>query len=584
MKHFLLLLALLVSANAFAADEDLGVGNAGISSPLLPGIGQNNAQTAVQQNGQSANARTATPTAGNLGQSVTNSLVTPTAPQLADYEKNTLSDVFGAQLFTGAFAKPGASQFNPSYTISVGDSIQVKLWGGYSFENILVVDPKGNIFIPEVGPVKVLGVKNQDLQSALQAAIGQIFTSNVQSYASLAAAQPVRIYVGGFVHRPGLYHGTSLDSLLHYLDQAGGVDPERGSFLNIQVKRDGVIRSEVNLYDFLLKGVMPLVQFSDGDVIFVGQRQNSVLVTGMVQNPKRFEFQDGSIDVKELIQFAKPTAVVTHLRIKRNTGTVMNTEYFPISQTKALNILSGDEIEFTSDKRPGTIAVRVQGEHLSQQEYILPYGTRLGELIKAIQFTERSDKTSLQLFRQSVKTRQKANLDLTLKNLEASLLTARSGTAEEAGLRSQEAALVLQWVDRAKEIEPNGQVLIAKAETRDELLLESGDIINVPVNDNLVLVSGEVLFPNTIVFDRKYSVNDYIQLAGGYTQNADNSRIIVAHRDGSYDDGSKIKSIAAGDQVMILPKVDVKSRQLFKDITQMIFQLAVGARVVLGGR
>ena len=42
-------------------------------------------------------------------------------------------------------------------------------------------------------------------------------------YASLAAAQPVRIFVSGFVRRPGLYGGTSLASLLHYLDQAGGV-------------------------------------------------------------------------------------------------------------------------------------------------------------------------------------------------------------------------------------------------------------------------------------------------------------------------------------------------------------------------
>lgn len=34
-----------------------------------------------------------------------------------------------------------------------------------------------------------------------------------------------------FVYRPGLYSGTSMDSLLHFLDQAGGIDPERGSFL-----------------------------------------------------------------------------------------------------------------------------------------------------------------------------------------------------------------------------------------------------------------------------------------------------------------------------------------------------------------
>ena len=36
----------------------------------------------------------------------------------------------------------------------------------------------------------------------------------------MAAAQPVRVFVSGFVHRPGLYNGTSSDSVLQYLDQA----------------------------------------------------------------------------------------------------------------------------------------------------------------------------------------------------------------------------------------------------------------------------------------------------------------------------------------------------------------------------
>ncbi len=60
--------------------------------------------------------------------------------------------------------------------------------------------------------------------------VRKVFRANVYSYASLAAAQPVRVFVSGYVHRPGLYNGTSMDSLLHYLDQAGGIDPERGSF------------------------------------------------------------------------------------------------------------------------------------------------------------------------------------------------------------------------------------------------------------------------------------------------------------------------------------------------------------------
>ncbi len=44
---------------------------------------------------------------------ITPAEIRPQAPQQADYLKNTQSDTFGANLFTGAFARQGATQFNP---------------------------------------------------------------------------------------------------------------------------------------------------------------------------------------------------------------------------------------------------------------------------------------------------------------------------------------------------------------------------------------------------------------------------------------------------------------------------------------
>jgi len=38
--------------------------------------------------------------------------------------------------------------------------------------------------------------------------------------------------------------------------------------------------------------------------------------------------------------------------------------------------------------------------------------------------------------------------------------------------------------------------------------------------------------------------------------------------------------LRAGDQVMVLPRVDVKQRQIWKDLTQIIYQIAVGAKIV----
>lgn len=578
-----LLLSLLLAAPALAQDTDVyGVNRALNLRPnpsTMPATTTTARPAAVQPPaaGQPADAGAATRTE---------------PPQLYDYRANLRSDVFGANLFTGSFARQGATQFNPDYMIALGDRVQVRLWGAFEFDQALTVDPRGNIFIPHAGPVQVLGVRNRDLQRLVEAAVARTFRNNVHSYASLAAAQPVRVFVGGFVNRPGLYSGTSMDSLLHYLDQAGGIDPERGSFLNVQVKRGQQVRASANLYQFLLNGTMPLIQLADGDVIFVAPRYNTVKVSGLAENAKRFEFSDEARTVGDLIALARPRSSATHVRVVRNTGAVKNTEYYPLAEARQVQLQDGDELEFTADKKPGTITVRVEGEHQSPQEYVLPYGARLRDLLQNIQYSERSDTDSLQLFRQSVKERQKLLLNTSIKSLEAAALTARSGTSDEARLRKEEAELILQWVARARNIESNGQVVIAQAERRGDLLLENGDVLRVPTRDGLVLVSGEVLFPNAIAFDQSLRLEDYVKSAGGYTQNADAARVIVAHRDGSFaeartesgffESASEAPVVRPGDEILVLPRIDVKSRQIWKDISQIIFQIAVSARVVLG--
>ncbi|WP_225205324.1 polysaccharide biosynthesis/export family protein [Novosphingobium huizhouense] len=502
---------------------------------------------------------------------------------LFDYRANLQSPAFGARLFTGAFARAGASQFNPDYVIGAGDRIVVRLWGAFNFNQIQTVDAHGNIFLPSIGPVNVLGVRNQNLQGMIERAVARSYKSNVYSYASIAEAQPVRIFVGGFVRRPGLYDGTSMDGVLHYLDLAGGIDPERGSFIQVQVKRGEQVRARFNLYEFLFRGVMPLINLSDGDVVFVGPRQNTVTVSGLAENANVFEFPVGSnATTADLVMMARPLAAATNMRITRNTGTVKNVEYYPISQAGSVALVNGDEVEFTADKKPGTITVRVEGEHDSAQEYVLPYGSHLGDLLQKVQFSSRSAPENIQLFRQSVKQRQKDMLAASLKSLEAAALNARSGTSEEARLRAQEADLILKWVDRAKQVDPMGQVVLGQGAARNDLLLENGDRLKVPGKDGLVLISGEVLFPNAVTYDRGAPVAGYVRQAGGYTQKGNARRIVVAHQNGSFDEvGDNSRAITAGDEILVLPKVDSKSRQLFKDLTQILYQIAVSARVVL---
>src|SRR3546814_12336231 len=91
--------------------------------------------------------------------------VQPETPQSFDYSANLKSDVFGANLFTGAFARQAATQFNPDYMISIGDNIQVRLWGAFQFQASLTVDPQGRSEERRVGKECVSTCRSRWAQS-----------------------------------------------------------------------------------------------------------------------------------------------------------------------------------------------------------------------------------------------------------------------------------------------------------------------------------------------------------------------------------------------------------------------------------
>lgn len=499
--------------------------------------------------------------------------------QPAKRQRST-GEPFGSFLFNGDFATEKTPVFSPEYVISIGDKVDIKIWGAIDFEQVQAVDAQGNLFLPRVGPVKVLGVKNRELTKTLLRVLRTVYTSNVDLYAGLLETQPVIVYVTGGVSRPGAYGGTSANSLMYYLDLAGGIDPFSGSYLNVSIIRGTKKVRTFNLYDFIMKGKVPAFQFADGDTILVNPRQNTVNVQGLVANPYRYEFSRSTIVASEVLAMVAPRAEATHMRIVRNSRSTRDVEYYSLKMSPKTVLYGGDEITLLSDKRNGTITVRFEGEHLGAREVALPYGARLSEALGIIKFAPTADRASVQLFRASVATRQKEMLLESLRKLEASVLTARSATAEEAKLRKGEAELFLQWIERAKTIEPRGQVVIAEGDPAG-IILENGDIIRVPSDNALIMVHGEVLFPSTLAYRTGMRVAEAIEQSGGYSQAKSSSRIVVLSRDGSYQMAGKRDRLEKGDEVLVLPQVEAKHLQFGKDVMQVLYQIAVSAAVVL---
>lgn len=486
--------------------------------------------------------------------------------------------VFGSQMFSGRFGAVTFSGFNPDYQLAVGDNVLVRLWGAVVFEAVQPIDAQGNIFIPNVGPVKVTGVRNGDLNQLVDNAVKKVFRANVGVYATLQAAQPVKVYVTGFVRAPGLYGGLSSDSVLYYLDRAGGIDPDRGSYLIVDVMRNGKLRARVDLYKFLLKGQIEALQLQDGDTIVVPPRQHAVVVSGEVLNPYQFELSKPQITAAELMALAQPNPNATHISIVRSIGAERRSEYHPIEKAADVVIQAGDIVGVTADKYPATILVRIDGAHLGERSFVMPYGSRLKDVVARLKPAPQANMDALQLYRLSVAAKQKESLYQTLRGLEVAALTARSSTMEEATLRKTEADLILQFIERARAIVPKGQVVLASKEQAGETVMEDGDVVRLPERSNLVSVSGEVTFANTLIYTPNADIDDYVDLVGGYTQRSDRSKVLLMHPDGSVAvNGGKP---ATGDEIIVFPKVESKWVEVARGITSILYQLAISAKVL----
>jgi protein involved in polysaccharide export with SLBB domain len=488
--------------------------------------------------------------------------------------------VFGTQIFSGRFGAETFGGFNPDYQIASGDRVSVRMWGAFSFEATQPVDSQGNIFIPNIGPIAVRGVRNAELNKVVETHVKRTFRANVGIYATLEAAQPVKVYVTGFVRAPGLYGGLSSDSVLYYLDRAGGIDPDRGSFLDVEVLRGGQSRAKINLYDFLLNGRIQALQLQDGDTVVASPRKHTVQVGGEVANPYIFEFARPAVSGTELLAIARPRPSATHLSVVRTLGAERRSEYHALADAAKVTIQDGDEVFITSDKYPGTILVRIEGAHLGERTLVLPYGAQVADAMARLKPAPQARVEGLQLFRKSVALRQKELIETSLRSLETYALTARSATSEEAALRTREGAQILEFIDRARTVQPKGQVILAQGPNAAQTLLEDGDILRVPERSNLVLVSGEVLFPNALVFSRDVNAEQYVLQAGGYTQGADRAKVVVLRQDGSVVADARRATLEPGDEIMVLPKIETKSIEITRGITQIIYQIAVAAKVL----
>lgn len=572
-------LLFLVSASAFAATAQ----NQSNSSPSGYDFSASKEESKKMPAGITGQPNTNS-TTGSFTQQNRNGMLLPgesDVRKLLPQSEAGLPPPYGANLFAGGYETERNDGLSDNYLIAPGDKLNIWIWGAVNFSNVVTVDNQGNIFIPDVGPINVKNVPASQVNQLVTSKIGDVFTNNVNTYVNLLTTTPVSVFVTGPVIRPGQYAGQSSDSILYFLKRAGGIDSDRGSYRKIKVLRQNRVIQQIDLYDFMQQGKLPKLALKDQDVILVEPQGPMINVAGKVRNPFRFELTQRNTLGSELVTYALPLAKVSHVGVIGDRESGPFSVYLPYKDFARLQLKDGDKVLFNDDMHAQVYDIQVSGSYMGPSYFTVRKQTKLHDLLNYIPIDpELADYQSIYLMRKSVAARQKEMLDESLNRLERSVFTAPARSDGEANIRAKEAELVMQFVEKARKIQPLGKVVVADRGVIANIQLEQGDQIVIPNKTDLIQVGGEVLMPQAVVYNADANLDDYVAWAGGFTERANDKRIAIVHANGLVEFKGQGK-VQPGDQVLVLPQVDSKTMQSFKDVTQIIYQIAVAANVAI---
>ncbi len=462
----------------------------------------------LKQGGKAAAPKEGSADAARSLEGEPSEMPTPALETLSPYQQK----IFGFTLFYNK-----ELNFNPSlniptpqgYVLGAGDQLLIDIYGASQQSYDLKVSPEGKVLVPNVGSISVGGSTVAAATSRIKTALTQIYSGLASGITSLdlrlGNIRTVQVALAGELNRPGNYTLPAFASPFNALFAAGGPN-ENGSFRHIQVYRDSKLLTEIDVYDFLIKGShSSSITLRDNDVIIVPPVRARVELTGPVRREGFFEVKPNE-NLNDLLSFAggfKPEGYKDRLTLTRMTGTERRVEEVEAAGFAAFVPKDGDSFRIGEILERFENRVQISGALLRPGTFALEPGLTLGQLI------------------------QKAE-----------------GLRPDAFVNR--ATLYRTQADYSLAIVPVDVQGVLSGKVAD-IALQREDVVNIPSRYELqeeyyVKISGEVNNPGAFAFGENMRVADLVLQAGGFKAGAAAGRIEVVRRKNS-EDGSQIAEI-----------------------------------------
>jgi protein involved in polysaccharide export with SLBB domain len=153
-----------------------------------------------------------------------------------------------ASLLSPASILAQSALMEVDYGVQAGDELTIQIFTSAGAQldeisGIRIIDPSGQVYLPYVGTLRVLGMSAPEIRDRLEEAYSNLYSNPVVDVASR-----IKVNVTGAVRNPGHYLLDPSSSLIDALSSAGGVGPEVGY--------GGGAASDPEFSRFVRKGVL----------------------------------------------------------------------------------------------------------------------------------------------------------------------------------------------------------------------------------------------------------------------------------------------------------------------------------------
>tara|TARA_B100000767_G_scaffold256593_1_gene263792 strand:- start:441 stop:2204 length:1764 start_codon:yes stop_codon:yes gene_type:complete len=455
------------------------------------------------------------------------------------------SDRFGSNFFDtmqSSFMPINEPNFDSSYILDFGDTLEVQLIGRKDINGELPVKRDGSINIPEIGKVFVAGLSLEDVSSLIKTKISNAYIG-AKAFVTLVNIRDIQVLVTGYAFNPGIYTLNGNSNMLHALSMAGGID-EGGSYREVNLIRNNKVISSLDLYDIFIDGKSGFNQrLRSGDSILIKPANDLVSISGAFKRPGTFELKSGE-NLLNLFTYGNgfnPSANKTTLRLERlDREEVRFIKISNASDLKSIKAMPGDRLNVRAYERK---SVSILGAVNTPGTYIISKGETLASLIvKAEGF--KKDAYPFAGILSNKKTF--AINEEAVEKLYTSFIQ-KLITKGDSLFASESLPFVLEELKKSNisgrvsaEFDPD----VINANPSLDTTLEDGDEIIIPTKTQQVYIYGETNSPGTIRYVQGQTIDQYLSNSGGLLDSADRDNLFVIHPNGEINRLSNTRTLS----------------------------------------